>query len=192
MDHQAKAVSRPWRRYLRFSVRGLIVLVFVVSAWMGWVVRSVSIQREAVTAIRNTGGNVSYEWEWWNRIPLSGGKHWTPRWLVDLIGVDYFVHVTGVATFSATPVVLAKVGRLSRLESLGLSPSTIDEEGLAHLEGLNNLVYLDLGGTRVTDAGIVRLCRLTKLTALSLAGTKVTDAGIKELQRALPRLTIHR
>jgi hypothetical protein len=36
----AGPVSRPWRRFLRFSVRALIVLVLVVGAGLGWVVRS--------------------------------------------------------------------------------------------------------------------------------------------------------
>ena len=31
-------VSHPWRRYLRISVRGLIVLVLLVGSWLGWIV----------------------------------------------------------------------------------------------------------------------------------------------------------
>ena len=34
MPDQAKSVARPWRRFLRFSVRGLIVLVLVIG--VGW------------------------------------------------------------------------------------------------------------------------------------------------------------
>ena len=48
----AVPVARPWRRFLRFSVRGLIVLVLVIGVWLGWLVRSARIQREAVAAIR--------------------------------------------------------------------------------------------------------------------------------------------
>ncbi len=44
-------VSRPWQRFLRFSVRGLIVLVLVIGAGLGWIVRSAQVQREAVAAI---------------------------------------------------------------------------------------------------------------------------------------------
>ena len=35
----AETTSRPWRRFLRFSVRGLIVLVLVIGAGLGWIVR---------------------------------------------------------------------------------------------------------------------------------------------------------
>jgi hypothetical protein len=54
----AGPVSRPWRRYLRFSVRGLIVVVLLMGAWLGSIVRSARIQREAVAAIRKVGGRV--------------------------------------------------------------------------------------------------------------------------------------
>ena len=58
-----KPVSRPWRRFLRLSVRGMIGIVIVISAGLGWVVRSAHIQRDAVAAIASAGGTVKYEWE---------------------------------------------------------------------------------------------------------------------------------
>lgn len=39
-------IAHPWRRYLRFSMRGLIVLVLVMGAGLGWFVRSARIQHE--------------------------------------------------------------------------------------------------------------------------------------------------
>ena len=93
----AGAVVHPWRRVLRLKVRGLIVVVLVIGAWLGWLVRSARIQREAVAAITRTGGEVSYNWEWNNRNPIPGGPPQALRWLVDLIGVDYFGHVTEVS-----------------------------------------------------------------------------------------------
>ena len=40
MPDQAKPVSRPWRRFLRISLRGMIVVVLVVGGWLGWLVRT--------------------------------------------------------------------------------------------------------------------------------------------------------
>jgi hypothetical protein len=40
MTDQAKPISRPRRRFPRFSVRGLIVIVLVVGGWLGSIVRS--------------------------------------------------------------------------------------------------------------------------------------------------------
>ena len=65
---EAEPVSFTWRSSLRFSVRGLVVLVLVIGGWLGWIVRSARIQREAVAAIEKAGGRVKYDWEW------SGGK----------------------------------------------------------------------------------------------------------------------
>jgi hypothetical protein len=97
MNDQVNSVSRPWRRYLRFSVRGLIVLILVVGGCLGWLVRSARLQRETVAAIRNADGEVSYDWEWKNgtSIPTNGPK--VPHRLVEALGVDYFGHVVHVS-----------------------------------------------------------------------------------------------
>jgi hypothetical protein len=50
-------------KLLVISVRGLIVLVLVVGTGLGWTVGSAHIQRDAVAAIRQAGGNAFYEWE---------------------------------------------------------------------------------------------------------------------------------
>jgi hypothetical protein len=121
MHDRAKLVSRPWRKFLRFSVRGLIVLVLVVGGCLGWTVRSARIQRDSVAAIRNAGGWVVYSWEIHNGSRLPWRKPWAPRWLVDLIGVDYFGHVIAVgfgSSSTATDTAMAEVGCLKRLEAL--------------------------------------------------------------------------
>ena len=38
MADQANSIRGPWRRFLLFSVRGLIVLVLVIGAGLGWIV----------------------------------------------------------------------------------------------------------------------------------------------------------
>src|SRR5271166_5949929 len=94
---------RPWRRLLRFSVRGLIVVVLVIGAGLGWLVRSAKTQQSAVTAIKNAKGRVTYDWEWRNGKSVFAGKPWAPAWLVDRAGVDYFGHVTTVSIWSSSP-----------------------------------------------------------------------------------------
>ena len=69
---------RSFRKFLRFGVRGLIVLVLVVGAGLGWIVRQAHIQRDAVAAIKEAGGSVRYDWEFDNRRFLPGGKPWAP------------------------------------------------------------------------------------------------------------------
>ena len=83
----------PWRRYLRFSVRGLIVLVLVIGLGLGWIVRSVRIQREAVASITRAGGSLEYEWQWNNRRNAPQEVPRTPRWLAEFTGVEFFDYV---------------------------------------------------------------------------------------------------
>ena len=144
MPDQAKPVSRPWRRFLRFSVRGMIVVVLVIGGWLGWIVRSARIQREAVMAIENAGGAVSYDWD---RISgnIPAGRPWAPEWLVNLIGVDFFGHVTEALikqNSTVTDGVIATVGCLTRLHDLFLPSTSVSDVGLSHLNGLTNLYYL--------------------------------------------------
>ena len=191
----AEPQSHPWRRYLRFSVRGLLVLVVVVGGGLGWIVREARIQRKAVAAIEKAEGFVKYEWEWRDGKNISGGKPWAPRWVVDLIGADYFGHVTHVGwagPLRLPDTVLAEVGRLNQLQRLWLNNASVTDAGLEHFKGLTKLSDLRLNRTQVTDAGLEHLKGLTKLSDLWLDRTQVTDAGVDELKRSLPSLTIRR
>ena len=155
MPDQTKPVARPWRRFLRFSVRGLIVLVLVIGGWFGWVVRSARIQREAVAAIKNAGGIVYYGWEYSDSTVAPGQKPRVPTWLVDLIGVDYFGHVTAVGFFN--PIddkVFVQVGRLSGLQLLYLDGTSTSDAELAHLKSMTRLSFLSVRSTQISDAGL--------------------------------------
>ena len=218
MNNQAKPFSRPWRRFLRFSVRGLIILVLVVAVALGWIVRQAHIQRDAVAAIRKAGGFVAYSWDWDQGKSIPGGRPSVASWIVESIGVDFFGHVTHVefgGTSRPADTVLAEVGRLNQLQRLWLSntsviteaelvdldgltkisfvdvnSSQVTDAGLAHLKGLANLSIFSLYGTQVTDAGPVHLKGLTNLSIVSFGG-QATVAGMNELKQALPRLKIY-
>jgi hypothetical protein len=181
----AVPVARPWRRFLRFSVRGLIVLVLVIGVVLGWIVRSAHIQRNAVAAITKAGGYVKYDWEWQSLSPIPNGKPMYPRWLVDRLGVDYFGNVSYVH-FDHNPQTgdaeLADLKGLNRLEQLYLCDTNITDAGLAHVSGLTPLQFLNLRRTKLGDLGLGHLERLTRLRSLLLGGTRVTDVGLVHLK----------
>jgi hypothetical protein len=217
-DDQAKPKARGWPRYLRLNLRGMIVLVLVTGGWLGWWIRSATIQRAAVAAIERGGGYVAYNWEYLNGRAIRRKVHsppW-PRWLVHRIGVDYFGYVIKVQNVSPGngDAGLASIAVLERLEELQLGGFLVTDSGLKHLEGLRSLKVLDLSScdltdrgvahlrgltglkvldlkrTWVTDAGLVHLKGLINLQVLDLEETQVTDAGIRELEAALPGTTI--
>jgi internalin A len=181
----AGEVSRPRRRFTQLSVRGLIVLVLIIGVWLGRLARTARVQSDAVTTIENTRVHVAYEWDVTDGHITLRGKPWAPTWLVNLIGIDYFGHVTQVNlthTPAAIDAAMAPIGRLTRLRVLNLRNTPLSDEDLATFKRLSSLYYLDLQSTKVTDAGMVHIKGLPSLRVLSLRGTRVSDAGLVHLK----------
>jgi hypothetical protein len=167
-------------------VRGLIVLVLLTGGWLGCVVRGARIQRAAVAVVRRTGGSVLYDGELRGAHGVVSGEPAAPARLVELFGLEYFVHIIEVRLgVSGTDAALQPVARLARVQRLRLDRTAVTDIGLAHLRGMSSLSRLDLRDTHVTDIGIVQLKGLTNLKLLDLSGTEVTDAGVRELRQAL-------
>jgi hypothetical protein len=189
MPDQPLPASR--RRWLRISVRALLLLVLFIGCWLGWMVRAARIQRETVAAIQGAGGRVLYDWEWENGYPKNEGP-WAPKWLVDRLGIDYFGSVVYVE-FN----VFDTYG-MTTSENAGFDATRLQsyrqrfDAALAHVGRLRRLEELELSTSEVTDAGLKHLMELTALKKLDLENTNVTDAGVQELQKALPKLEILR
>lgn len=176
--------SGAWRRRLRLDLRGLIVVVLVIGCALGWIVHQARVQREAVAAIEKSGGSVLYDWDTGDKNSIPAAKPRTPRWLVDLIGIDYVGLVTKVRLpEGADPAIVVHIARLPRLQALFIVGSSVDDGGLAHLKGATELAALELPGASITDAGLANLERLNKLVWLDLSGTPITDAGLEHLKR---------
>ena len=175
MNDPANPSSRPWRRFLRFSVRGMIVLVLVIGTGLGWLVRSARIQREAVAVIETDGGGgVAYDWDSGAGTTDFRGRPPAPNWLADLVGVDYFGRVRFVVLWDARPATIAAVSRLSGLRRLAINGSGLRDTDLAPLETLTELSELVLSGDAATDAGLKHVNGLTKLRKLVLVNSDVT------------------
>ena len=65
----------------------MIVLVLVIGGWLGVIVRSARVQRDAVAAIEKAGGEVHFDWERKNGTVVPGGKPWEPARFVKFLGV---------------------------------------------------------------------------------------------------------
>jgi internalin A len=212
--------KRMLRSYLRFSLRTLIVVVLLAGGMLGWIVHRAHVQRDAVAAIKRAGGTVHYDWESHSDGSFrSSAKPWAPKWLVDLVGIDYFGHVARIdLPTKGSDGDLIKIGRLSGLWNLNLDFSPVTDAGLANLKGLTDLERLYLPLTKVGDAGLVQLqglkglrqlgfydnaitdeglanlAGLTNLEYLILDGTRVTDSGLAHLKglKNLTRLSLNR
>ena len=161
-------------------MRGLIVVVLVVGASLGWLLAR--IQREAVAGIKKADGAAFYDWQWKNS-GLTLGKPWPAEWIVDTIGVDYSA-MSSLLCSQSHPMMHCFMSEIfGKLRELRMTlTSEVTDRGLAHLQGLTNLLELNLMDARITDAGMAYLKRLTSLLELDLSYTKVTDAGMVNLK----------
>jgi hypothetical protein len=178
---RATQPARPRRRWLRFSLRTLLVVVTLVAVAVAYWVNGAQRQRRAVAAIQAVGGEVGYDYTDVTK-PAVDGKLPGPDWLCALLGVDYFDDVTYVVVpQSAGDETVTLLSGLTHLEILHLSETQITDASMAHLAGLTHLEVLHLNGTRVTNAGLVHLRGLRRLWVLSLDNTGVDDAGLSHL-----------
>ncbi len=130
------ALARPWQRYLRFSLRGLVVLVLVLGGALGWIVSRVEVQRRAVAVIEKSGGSVKYRWEWKDDGPNSSGQPQWPKWVLDHIGPNYLAHIAAaeLAPGGSDKQLLA-VGKLKSLEAVILHKASITATGSGPFDG---------------------------------------------------------
>ena len=201
-------IRRPWRRYLRPTVCAFMVLVLLVGAWLGWMVRTARIQRDAVAAIERAGGGVLYSWEWKIGRLIPFGKPKWPRWLVQRLGADYFGHVVIVSladmrnSWDLEFCLLQReagggvsvIGLGNNLGYVPLDPVqrrvedpgedlVVREEAMKHLGALTSLEELELQSARVDDTALAHLKDLTNLRWLNLTETSAGDATLAHLRR---------
>jgi internalin A len=189
---QPESASHRRRSFLRFRVRGLLLLILAIGCGLGWiahVVRTGQTQRSAVAAIYQAGGWVLYDTDWDEGQATTSWKPRWPRSLVDRLGVDYFGNVVFINLHDrGTDAVMAQVGLFTHLKQLHRPGLAVTDAGLAHLRRLNELELLSLNSTQVTDAGLAHLKGLKGLKWLRVVGTRITDAGLRALQMSLPQL----
>jgi hypothetical protein len=195
MNNQAKPVSPPWRRFLRLSVRGLMVVVLLIGIGLGWMVRpirSARVQRDAVLAIVNAGGFVQYNGETPSAFDVSNWEDpdgtpnfdtWQPHWLLHLGGADLLARVTDVSLCAQKrSAAIERIADLSRLRALRLTGPAISDGDLVHVKGLTGLLWLDVTGTQVTDDGLLHLKKMATLFKLDVGNTQITDKGLVHLE----------
>ena len=186
------------RRWYRFSLRTLLIVMFLSTPGLGWI--SVRIKRAqanrdrvapreeqmwtAAREMRKAGGYVDYSIDA-ERFPSclellfddpGGADDPVQRSTVHRVTFDPY------ANKNQTDADLEHVRAFTDIEFLEIGGSDITDAGLVHLKGLTNLKRLRLHGTSVTDAGLMHLKEFTQLDELWLDGAHVTDAGLVHLE----------
>src|SRR6478752_1724301 len=110
-------MTRMKRRWFRFSLRTLLLIITALCVWLGMQVNAARRQKEVVDAIVKAGGRVGYDYEVTPSFILStsatqrrllahsmapkydinpNATPSSPAWLRDRIGADYFHNVISV------------------------------------------------------------------------------------------------
>lgn len=183
-------VRSRWR-FLRITLRTLMLLVTILGVWLGWYMNRVHQQRKAVAAIVDLGGKVTYSsilpednYGGWG--PPLGASYETPvpLWLIKLMGRDYFTRVVGVQSRSIEAIRF--IPKLPDVQVVNLSLSPARDADIEILAANRQLTWLYLGDTNVSGSCFVALRELP-LEAISLSGPMVRDSTLDELAK-LPRL----
>jgi hypothetical protein len=181
MDAPAEKTAKPRRRWFRFSLRTLLILVTVLSlplGWVGWRLGEVRRERATITWVEEMGGKVDFpsrinpdERSWWEK---STDKWFGERvWLVTL----YETQVTD----------LSPLAELKSLKEIAIGHTQVSD--LLPLADLKDLERLYLNNTQVSD--LSPLGELKNLEVLSLQHTQVTDLSPLAELKSLESLWLH-
>ena len=99
------------RRWLRFSLRTLLVVMTVLCVWLGFKVNAARRQKEAVEAILKAGGEIFFDYQL--EPPTGQPDKFNfdfdqnvsppgPAWLREQLGEEYFREVYAVRFFGPT------------------------------------------------------------------------------------------
>ncbi len=213
MDDSGTRESR--RRWLRFSLRTLLVFVLVLSvplAWLAVTLERVRKERRAVRRIEQLGGtailrdgnvvevHLFYEFSYDHESAANADATDDDlRVLCSLPNLERLYicdgpftdgglqELHGLSSLSELSITSSQHGFYRQDLELGPRLPGVSSAGLVHLRHLPNLKRLILNYANVDDAGLLYLLSLQNLEELHLDGARITDAGLEHL-KGLTRL----
>src|SRR5262249_45540457 len=115
-------------RRLQVSLRLFLLVVLVFALWLGWIVRRVHQQRDAVATITRIGGKVSFDAQEKNMpgLPSSIKPYVIDYFFLSVVAVD-------MSFLEFNEDDLAQLGTLTGLRTLNLAGASINDAGLTKL-----------------------------------------------------------
>jgi hypothetical protein len=182
---QSTAANAPKRRrWFRFSLKSLLIVMTVLAVWLGLYAKSIRDRREAIAAIERLGGSFT--------LKDDPDERWLSQFLGDEkysynpVGVRFIASIHRLSDDELKSV-MPSLNHFPNLRFIWFTDALITDDALDLLLPLSDkLDALDLRGTSVSDAGIVHLNYLTKLRVLLFHTGSITPDGFAELQAASP------
>ena len=180
------ADQKPKRRWFRFSLRTLFLLVLVLSVWLGLKVEAARKQHLAIVAVKALGVQVQYDFDKKDR-----DRHPNePEWLINLFSIDFFHDVvevvfsvnTGSPNGSDLSKLHPELVYFPQLRSIVLSGIACSDDDLQYLAGMKELQWLWLRSSTFTGIGLKYLGGCKKLDWLMFDDCPISDAGIEQIK----------
>ena len=198
------------RRWFRFSLRMLLVVMTVLCIWLGFTVNAARRQKAAVDTILEAGGSVLFDYQNDPKsqlmVRLSSAKDLVffsafvrdpnalppgPTWLRKQFGDDYFRNVIQVnlpfSELEPTRAAINQLASLPSLKSLLLNVRRrdlkIQDSDLFVLGALNQLERLMIRHSRITGEFLARLQNPARLVQVDIEGSEVDDAAMQQFSR---------
>ena len=195
MTTSTSSSTRTHKRRFQFSLRTLLLLTAAVAVGAGLFKRQsdgARAQRAAAERIRQLRGYAYYDYQ----VDTSGSHYKVipnatppgPKWLHDLLGVDFFCKVKVVDFFECganpkhTVEDYAAFESLKGLEMIVNFDSDLCLEGVRHWRRLPKLRSLTIEQTGLSDSQLEPLCQLTQLDELRLTFNEISDSGAMKLR----------
>jgi hypothetical protein len=191
------------RRWWRFSLKTLLILLTLFCLWLGTLSSSANRQRRAVEAIQLSGGEFNYDFQ---RMPDRTGSEYSfshqveppgPKWLRRILGDHYFITPQGLYIHRQAGIkddCFAHLDALTKLEIAMFYQAPFRDSDVAHLKHLKNLTHLTFNdGTLSGPNGPHHfdfLQYLPKLESLSLNEARFGDSDARFLKGAVNLKTL--
>ncbi|MFO0897066.1 MAG: hypothetical protein U0836_06495 [Pirellulales bacterium] len=174
---------RGWRRFSRFSLRGLLLLTTLAALQLGWSVERARRQQRAVAAVQAIGGYVSFA-QGHSSVAEAEQPDWRPHWAPEWIPDQYLQRPEGVWVPGSDATDFSFLGDLPTLKTACLlNCQHFDDADLRLLVRAKGLRLVSLVGSGISNAGVAELQRLPKLQILQLRGTRIDDRAIPYLRK---------
>ena len=182
------------RRWMQFSLRSMLILTALISAWLAFYYVPAKQADRAAKALEEKGIIVHYDYQ-----HVPGTRPFTYSFLVPQPGPAFLRKLLGDGLFQHAESIrrdrtALKADDLSPLETIPTIRSVyfyacqIGDEHLKHLAGMRLLELLSVGEGQITDQGLSNLANLTELRTLDLSHNQIHGDGLKHLA-GLAKLT---
>jgi hypothetical protein len=195
------------RRWFRFSLRVLLIVVTVLCVWLGIQVNAARRQKNALEAILKAGSTVGFDYQ--VTPPPTGfpvgdidtqieAPHTVPVWLRQIFGEDFFRTVV-MCNLDSKAISLAdftEIANLPNLKAVGLRDviilsedggvnRAIQDSDLTVLHQLGQLEVLGINRSVADGSGLAKLANPSGLKLLFFDGNPISDVGAEEIGKLL-------